>query len=1155
MKKYPDKRERTKTPGTLCQPVLYVLLPPSTSLLVPRSLYLAPCTSLLVLSCTSPVLPPSLHSLLCTSLLVPRPVHLTSLLYLLLVPRPVPRFRPPPARPSLYPHLPPCLLLVPRSLHLLHAPALVPRSLYTSLLVPRSCPPPCLLVPRSLYLAPCASSLPSLLVPPPPCTSPLTPCTLAPCTPCASSLYLAPLVPPPCTSLLYLALHLLLIPRSLYLPLPCTSLLALPHLLLVPPSRSYTSAPCTTLPCTSSMHHPSLPCTSLHVPPSLYLAPVPPPCASLHVPRSLYLLVPRSLYLPVPSMPPYTRSCTCSLHLLHVPRMCLAPPRTMYLRSCTSLHYLAPCTSRSIPLVPLHVPRSLPRSSSLLPPCTSLHVPPPCTSHVPRSITPMYLAPCTLHHVPCTSAPCTSLLVPRCTSSSLYLAPCTAYVSLHVSLPIPQAPVNCLAPYASLHVPRSMYLAPCTARHTPHSLFLAPCTRSMYCPCTSHSCTSLHALHVPRSIPRSIYLPSCYLPSTCPWLPPCTLPMYLTPCTSMYLPLYCLPALYLHVPAPYHSMCACLHVSSSMYSPMYCPCTSPMPRPCTAPCMYLSIPAQPLLYLAPCTLHVEPAHVSRSASMYHVFRSCISLHVFSAPCISPPCSLYLTPAPCTPHVSRSIASLHVPPPCISLPMYRSMYLLLVPLLHVSAPCISPCPPRSSMYLPLYLAPCTAHLLHVLLPLWSVTGVTGRSTDLPCYLNPRTPGDRPKLILWYKKDVRTPVFSHDGRVPQMRSDIRQNEEPPHSLEVRDSEGGMARGGILGPYREGVSVTFVCTAKWHPICVATLAVDKCALVKCSGKLVRCKTKPNPSNLNRISLSPLIGSPSPNVTWWRNNEQLSDSWYLRTPGQVVNELKVEKLARDWHNTSVTCVAANTHLANPVSIDVNVQMFLLPTSVVISNPGAVREGQQVRLVCTSTGSRPSASLSWTVRGVTRPAQKENLVYGDVTSSTLVTNLTRKDHNTRWVKVMFTSTTRGALSFSLHNPPTVAASLGRSLRPELLKEGDDVYFTCTVEANPPASTITWYHEGAQVQNVTQGVILAGESLVLQKVGRRQAGQYTCAATNTITTTTSPPVTLRIKYKPVCLTSPTTYFIYDKPINVTCSVTSYPPVRSIQWQWNSSSSH
>ncbi|XP_071530298.1 uncharacterized protein [Panulirus ornatus] len=446
-------------------------------------------------------------------------------------------------------------------------------------------------------------------------------------------------------------------------------------------------------------------------------------------------------------------------------------------------------------------------------------------------------------------------------------------------------------------------------------------------------------------------------------------------------------------------------------------------------------------------------------------------------------------------------------------------------------------------------------------MWSVTGVAGRASDLPCYLNPRTPGDRPKLILWYKRGTRTPVFSHDGRVPQMRSDIRQNEgtltvsrgaatltlhnltlsqagvyecrvdffkspthtncvnltivEPPSSVEVFDSEGGKARGGALGPYREGVSLIFTCRVKG-------------------------------------------GSPSPNVTWWQNGKLQSKSWYHKGQDLVVNDLRVDRLTRKWHNETLTCLASNTHLASPVSVSVVIQMFLMPTSVVITNPGPIKEGYQVRLLCTSTGSRPSASLTWTIRGVTRPAQKENLVYGEVTSSTLVTNVTRRDHNTRVTcraanPAVPDAPIANSTTLIVHYPPTVRASLGRSL-PELLKEGDDVYFTCSVAANPPASTITWYHEGtAQVQNVTQGVILAGDSLVLQKVGRRQAGQYTCSATNPLSTATSPPVTLRIKYKPVCQTSPTTYFIYDKPINVTCSVSSYPPVRSIQWQWNSSS--
>ncbi|XP_068241323.1 B-cell receptor CD22-like [Palaemon carinicauda] len=445
--------------------------------------------------------------------------------------------------------------------------------------------------------------------------------------------------------------------------------------------------------------------------------------------------------------------------------------------------------------------------------------------------------------------------------------------------------------------------------------------------------------------------------------------------------------------------------------------------------------------------------------------------------------------------------------------------------------------------------------------WSVIGVAGTSSDLPCYLNPRTPGDRPKLILWYKRGTRTPVFSHDGRVPQMRADIQQEGgrlavgrnaatltleslrvehagvyecrvdffkspthtnfvnltvvEPPGSVQIFDSEGGQAKDGIIGPYREGMSITLTCRA-------------------------------------------IGGSPSPNVTWWREDKLLSGSWERKGEGLVQNELKLNKLSREWHNESLTCIAANTHLASPFTVTILIQMFLLPTSVIISNPGSVREGEQVRLVCTSSGSRPSASLTWVIRGVTRTAEKENLMYAGVTSSTLIANLTREDDGTEVTcrannpaapDYLVTNTTR----LTVHYPPTVSASLGRSLRPELLKQGDDVYFTCTVAANPPASSIVWYHEDkVQVQNLSIGVILSGNSLVLQKVDRTRAGRYRCSAANKLAEVTSPPVNLRIRYEPVCQTSPTTYFIYDKPINVTCTVASYPAVRAIQWQWNSS---
>ncbi|KAK7067960.1 hypothetical protein SK128_021896, partial [Halocaridina rubra] len=91
-----------------------------------------------------------------------------------------------------------------------------------------------------------------------------------------------------------------------------------------------------------------------------------------------------------------------------------------------------------------------------------------------------------------------------------------------------------------------------------------------------------------------------------------------------------------------------------------------------------------------------------------------------------------------------------------------------------------------------------------------------------------------------------------------------------------------------------------------------------------------------------------------------------------------------------------------------------------------------------------------------------------------------------------------------------------------------------------------------QGMNMKAGILLSGDSLVLQRVTRLRAGQYRCSATNKVATVTSPPVRLMIRYMPECDTFHTTYFIYDKPINVTCTVASNPSVSSIYWQWNNS---
>jgi hypothetical protein len=42
--------------------------------------------------------------------------------------------------------------------------------------------------------------------------------------------------------------------------------------------------------------------------------------------------------------------------------------------------------------------------------------------------------------------------------------------------------------------------------------------------------------------------------------------------------------------------------------------------------------------------------------------------------------------------------------------------------------------------------------------------------------------------------------------------------------------------------------------------------------------------------------------------------------------------------------------------------------------------------------------------------------------------------------------------------PPSVELTLGRMVNAQDLEEDDDIYFTCAVNANPPAYKLTWWH-------------------------------------------------------------------------------------------------
>ena len=83
--------------------------------------------------------------------------------------------------------------------------------------------------------------------------------------------------------------------------------------------------------------------------------------------------------------------------------------------------------------------------------------------------------------------------------------------------------------------------------------------------------------------------------------------------------------------------------------------------------------------------------------------------------------------------------------------------------------------------------------------------------------------------------------------------------------------------------------------------------------------------------------------------------------------------------------------------------------------------------------------------------------------------------------------------------PPTVSLDIGKALNLNDLEEGDDVYFECSISANPPPYKVTWLHDVSPSnlslicnKNLSQGkeilqkpemqIFVSNQSLVLQKV-------------------------------------------------------------------------
>ncbi|XP_050710716.1 neural cell adhesion molecule 1-B-like [Eriocheir sinensis] len=143
------------------------------------------------------------------------------------------------------------------------------------------------------------------------------------------------------------------------------------------------------------------------------------------------------------------------------------------------------------------------------------------------------------------------------------------------------------------------------------------------------------------------------------------------------------------------------------------------------------------------------------------------------------------------------------------------------------------------------------------------------------------------------------------------------------------------------------------------------------------------------------------------------------------------------------------------------------------------------------------------------------------------------------------------------HDPPVASLELGGRSASVVVHEGEDVTFTCNVDANPPSYKTTWYLADRPIAE-GPGVEVSVSRLALSSVTRHQAGPYTCSASNVEGDARSTPLNLTVNYAPVCEEPPSaeTRKVYvagvGRPVNVSCGVLASPPSVRFSWVFNNS---
>ncbi|XP_075549175.1 protein turtle homolog B-like isoform X2 [Dermacentor variabilis] len=462
-----------------------------------------------------------------------------------------------------------------------------------------------------------------------------------------------------------------------------------------------------------------------------------------------------------------------------------------------------------------------------------------------------------------------------------------------------------------------------------------------------------------------------------------------------------------------------------------------------------------------------------------------------------------------------------------------------------------------------------------------TAVIRGKVALPCDITPPSADDTVALVLWYKDEGPAPIYTLDAR----RGHVDQARQSAVSeLGARAYFNMMNRPAFLqlDPVEEEDAGEYRCRVDFRKARSVNTVINLKVIVPPGdpvildedGKQLQGLVGPyNEGDPLTLTCQVEVGKPRPAVTWWKDYAQLDESYFFSPDGSLVkNKLEVAAITRNDLLATFTCQAANNNITIPASVSITLDLNLKPLDVTIQPPERpLSANKEVELVCSSSGSRPPATLTWWKGGqqIRSARDSEDAAGsagggGGLSASTSVLLFTPTvDDNNRILscraenKAIPGSALEEGWKLEVYYTPMVTLQLGGKLKDSEIQEGRDVYLDCKIVANPYTTDVSWLFEGRELPaNASAGVIVSTQSLVLQRVQRAQRGRYACAATNKEGRGVSNDLYLRVKYAPVCKTHQK--WVYgasqQETVSVRCELDADPAETTFRWVFNSSAS-